>query len=62
MKRFRQYVLKNKPMPEPGDVKELINRERQVVGLGVVYGILPEERMMLIQPLNLKDDGNVTVL
>lgn len=59
MTRFRQYVPTYNPMPEPGAIRELINRDREVVGLGVVYGVLPKERTVLIQPLNLDDNGNV---
>jgi hypothetical protein len=59
MTRFRQYVLTGKPMPEPGAIRELINRDREVVGLGIVYGVLPKERTILTQPLNLDDQGKV---
>jgi hypothetical protein len=58
MTRFKQYLLNDK-MPEPGEVRELINRDREVVGLGIVYGVLPTERCYLVQPLNLDDQGNV---
>jgi hypothetical protein len=61
MKKIKQYVPTYNPLPKPGDVRELINRERQVVGLGVVYGILPKERMILIQPLNLEENGEIEV-
>lgn len=61
MNRFRQYVPTYKPMPEPGDIRELINRDREVVGLGVIYGVLPTERTVLIQPLNLDEQGNICI-
>ena len=62
MTRFRQYVPTWKPMPDLGDMRELVTRDRDVVGIGVIYGVLPKERMILIQPLNLDDQGKVTKL
>ena len=59
MTRFRQFVLSGNPMPEPGTITELINRNREVVGMGIVYGVLPTERYYLVQPLNLDEQGNV---
>ena len=49
-------------MPEIGEIQELINRDREVVGIGVVYGVLPGERTALIQPLNIDENGNVVRL
>jgi len=49
-------------MPEPGDVKELINRNREVMGLGVVYGVLPKDRVVLMQPINLSENGEIRCL
>ena len=46
-------------MPEPGAIKELINRNRKVVGMGIVYGVLPSAGCYLVQPLNLDEQGNV---
>ena len=59
MTRFKQFVLKGNPMPEPGEVRELISRNRKVVGMGIVYGVLPKEGCYLVQPLNLDEQGNV---
>jgi hypothetical protein len=59
MTRFRQFVPTYKPMPKPGAIRELINRDREVVGLGIVYGVLPKERTILMQPLNIDEQGNV---
>ena len=44
MNKIRQYVMQPKPMPNIGEVKELITRDRQVAGLGVVYATFPSAR------------------
>jgi len=58
MNKIRQYVMQPKPMPNIGEVKELITRDRQVAGLGVVYATFPSARIYLIRPINLDDEGN----
>ena len=58
MNKIRQYVAQPKPMPTPGEIRELIDRDRQVAGLGVIYGVFPSARIILIRPINLDDEGN----
>ena len=62
MKKFRQYIPTWLQIPELGDVKKLINRNHEVMGLGVVYGVLPKERIVLMQPLNLSENGEIRCL
>lgn len=58
--KIKQYIPTWKPMPEPGDIREIIDRDGNAVALGVVYGVLPAERTVLIRALNLTEDGEVT--
>lgn len=59
MNKIKQYIPRPKPMPNIGEIRELINRDRQVKSLGIIYGVLPAERTMLIRPINLDELGNV---
>jgi hypothetical protein len=56
---MKQYALKWNELPELGEVRELIDRDRKVVGLGVVYGVLPKEHAYLIRELKLDEEGRV---
>lgn len=59
MMKVKQYIPTWLEMPEPGEVRELVNREGDLK-LGVVYGILPKERCVLIRELTLTEQGEVT--
>lgn len=56
---MKQYALSWKELPKLGEVRELINRDRKVVALGVVYGLLPKEHAYLIRELKLDENGRV---
>lgn len=57
---MKQYIPRWVKMPEPGEIRELKNRRGKLVALGVVYGILPKERAVLIKAVKLDDKGRVT--
>ena len=57
---MKQYIPSWMELPELGSVRELVTREGELKALGVVYGHLPKERMVLIRELKLSDKGCVT--
>lgn len=57
---MKQYYPSNVKMPEPGEVRELVDRSGMVVAIGIVYGLLPKKRIALIRELKLDDKGCVT--
>ncbi len=55
--KIKQYYPRNVDMPEPGEIRDLVDRTGKVGAVGVVYGVIPKERTALIAVLELNEDG-----
>jgi hypothetical protein len=58
---LKQYYHKGVKMPEPGEVRELVDRSGTLKALGVVYGIFPKQRVALLRELEIGDDGKIEI-
>lgn len=57
---MKQYIPTFMEMPALGEVRELIDRSGTLKALGIVYGQLPKERVVLIREIKLDENGKVS--
>ena len=55
--KFRQYIPTFVKMPELADEREIVDRQGNLVAVGIVCGVYPKERVVLIQALKLDEEG-----
>ena len=58
---MKQYIPSWMELPDLGGVREMVDRNGELKALGVVYGHLPKERVVLIRALNVDDNGYICI-